>query len=168
MFHVKHTPKVTNVSRETMEDFMNREFMKRAIELAKDAAARGEIPVGAVIVCNGKIVAEGQNTRESDNNALGHAEINAINAACKAKNSWRLDDCEIYVTMEPCPMCAGAIINARIETVIFGCYDLKMGSFDSVINLAALKYDYTPQVYGGICENECAALVKNFFKEIRK
>lgn len=147
---------------------MKKEFMYKAIELSKKAALNGEIPVGAVIVKNGEIIAEGINTRETEKNALGHAEINAISAACKKLNSWRLDDCEMYVTMEPCPMCAGAIINARIKTVIFGCYDLKMGSFDSVVNLAAQKYDYTPEIYGGICENECAEIVKSFFKDLRK
>ena len=147
---------------------MNKTFMKIAIDLAKKAAEQGEIPVGAVIVKNGEVVATGFNTREKTNNALGHAEINAINDACNKLGSWRLDDCEIYVTMEPCPMCAGAIINARIPVVVFGCYDLKMGSFDSVVNLASCGFDFKPEIYGGICEAECAALVTNFFKELRK
>lgn len=146
---------------------MNRDFMKLALEEAKTAARQGEIPVGAVIVKNGEIIAQAHNTREKDKNALGHAEINAINEACKRLSSWRLDDCEIYVTMEPCPMCAGAIINARIPTVVFGCYDLKMGSFDSVVNLASLDYDFKPEIYGGIMEEECTALVKDFFKSLR-
>ena len=146
---------------------MNRDFMKLALEEAKTAARQGEIPVGAVIVKNGKIIAQAHNTREKDKNALGHAEMNAINEACKRLSSWRLDDCEIYVTMEPCPMCAGAIINARIPAVVFGCYDLKMGSFDSVVNLASLDYDFKPEIYGGIMEEECTALVKDFFKNLR-
>lgn len=145
---------------------MNREFMKIAIKEAKKAYSAGEVPVGAVIVKDGEIVAKGRNTREKDNSALGHAEINAIKKACKKLNSWRLDDCELYVTMEPCPMCAGAIINARIKTVVFGAFDATYGSFDSKINLAAL-YDFKPELYAGICEEECTLLVKNFFKEMR-
>ncbi len=147
---------------------MHKEFMKLAINEAKIAAQKGEVPVGAVIVKNGKVIAKGHNTRETEQSALGHAEINAIKDACKALGSWRLDDCHLYVTMEPCPMCAGAIINARIPTVVFGSYDLKMGSFDSVVNLAALDYDFKPQIYGGICEEECTSIVKTFFKELRK
>lgn len=147
---------------------MNKIFMQTALEQAKTAAALGEIPVGAVIVKNGEIIAKAHNTRETEQNVLGHAEINAIKEACKKLGTWRLDDCEIYVTMEPCPMCAGAIINARIPTVVFGCYDLKMGSFDSVVNLATLDYDFKPEIYGGIMEKECTALVKDFFKELRK
>ncbi len=147
---------------------MNKQFMKLAIDEARLAAKMGEIPVGAVIVKEGKVIAKGHNTRETEQSALGHAEINAIKEACRCLGSWRLDDCEIYITMEPCPMCAGAIINARIKTVVFGSYDLKMGSFDSVVNLATLNYDFKPEIYGGICEEECTAIVKNFFKELRK
>lgn len=147
---------------------MNKTYMLQALELAKEAANNGEIPVGAVIVKNGEIIGMGRNTREKDQNALGHAEINAINEACKNTGSWRLDDATIYVTMEPCPMCAGAIINARIKTVVFGCYDLKMGAMESVCNLANEKFDFTPEVYGGIMENECAVMVKSFFEELRK
>lgn len=147
---------------------MQKQFMKLAIKEAQLAAQIGEVPVGAVIVKDGKVIAKGHNTREKEQSALGHAEINAIKQACKALGSWRLDDCELYVTMEPCPMCAGAIINARIKTVVFGSYDLKMGSFDSVVNLATLNYDFKPEIYGGICEEECTAIVKNFFKELRK
>lgn len=147
---------------------MHKEFMNLAIEEAKIAALKGEVPVGAVIVKDGKVIAKGHNTRETEQSALGHAEINAIKEACEKLNSWRLDDCQLYVTMEPCPMCAGAIINSRIPTVVFGSYDLKMGSFDSVINLASAGFDFKPEIYGGICEEECTALVKNFFKELRK
>ena len=147
---------------------MNKKFMKIALEEAKIAAGEGEVPVGAVVVKNGKIISKAHNTREKEQNALAHAEINAIKEACEKLSSWRLDDCEIYVTMEPCPMCAGAIINARIPTVIFGSYDLKMGSFDSVINLANEGFDFKPEIYGGIMENECTAIVKEFFKDLRK
>lgn len=147
---------------------MNKKYMQIALEKAKEAYEIGEIPVGAVIVKDDKIIGMGMNTREKDKNALGHAEINAINEACKNTGSWRLDGATIYVTMEPCPMCAGAIINARIKTVVFGCYDLKMGAFDSVCNLANEKFDFTPEIYGGIMENECGAIVKKFFEELRK
>ena len=147
---------------------MNKKYMQIALEKAKEAYEIGEIPVGAVIVKDDKIIGTGMNTREKDRNALGHAEINAINEACKNTGSWRLDGCTIYVTMEPCPMCAGAIINARIKTVVFGCYDLKMGAFDSVCNLANEKFDFTPEIYGGIMEKECSDVVKKFFEELRK
>lgn len=141
--------------------------MKRALELAREAAALGEVPVGAVIVKNGKIIAEGKNEREAKQNALSHAEIEAINNACTALSSWRLDDCEMYVTLEPCPMCAGAIINARIKTLIFGAYDKAAGSIDSVVNLCDYPYSHKVEVYGGICEDECKEVLKDFFKSLR-
>lgn len=141
--------------------------MKRALELAREAAAAGEVPVGAVIVKNGKIIAEGKNEREAKQNALSHAEIEAINNACTALSSWRLDDCEMYVTLEPCPMCAGAIINARIKTLIFGAYDKAAGSIDSVVNLCDYPYSHKVEVYGGICEDECKEVLKDFFKNLR-
>lgn len=146
---------------------MNKEFMKEALKLAKIASEEGEVPVGAVIVKDGKIVARGKNEREKKQNALSHAEIEAINNACKSLNSWRLDECELYVTLEPCPMCAGAIINARIKTLIFGAYDSKAGSIDSVINLCDYPYNHKPEIYGGICEDECLEVLKDFFKKIR-
>lgn len=141
--------------------------MKRALELAREAATAGEVPVGAVIVKNGKIIAEGKNEREAKQNALSHAEIEAINKACTALSSWRLDDCEMYVTLEPCPMCAGAIINARIKTLIFGAYDKAAGSIDSVVNLCDYPYSHKVEVYGGICEDECKEVLKDFFKNLR-
>ena len=146
---------------------MNRKFMLEAIELAKIAASEGEVPVGAVIVKDGKIIAKGKNEREKKQNALSHAEIEAINNACKALGSWRLDDCEIYVTLEPCPMCAGAIINSRIKTLVFGAYDSKMGSIDSVVNLCNYPYNHKVEVYGGICEDECLEILQEFFKGLR-
>jgi len=146
---------------------MNSKFMKEAIKEAKQAYLEGEVPVGAVIVKDGKIIARGRNTREKDKNALGHAEINAINEACKALSSWRLDETELYVTMEPCPMCAGAIINARIPTVVFGAFDSTCGSFESKVNLSNVGFDFSPEIYAGICEEECAGLVKEFFKNVR-
>ena len=147
---------------------MNKKFMKEALVLAREAAAKGEVPVGAVIVRDGEIIARGRNMREEKQNALSHAEIEAINEACKALNSWRLDDCELYVTLEPCPMCAGAIINARIKTLIFGAYDSKAGSIDSIVNLCDLPYNHKVEVYGGICEDECLAVITDFFEKLRK
>ena len=142
--------------------------MKRAIEIALEAGEHGEVPVGAVIVKNGEIIAEGRNMREEKQNALSHAEIEAINSACKKVGSWRLDDCEMYVTLEPCPMCAGAIINARIKTLIFGAYDNKMGSIDSVVNLCDQPFNHKVEVYGGIMEDECKAPLTDFFEKLRK
>lgn len=142
--------------------------MMEAISLAKEAGEMGEVPVGAVIVKNGKIIARGKNEREAKQNALSHAEIEAINNACKNTGSWRLEDCEMYVTLEPCPMCAGAIINSRMKTLIFGAYDSKMGSIDSVINLCDLPYNHKVEVYGGIMEDECLDLLKSFFKTLRE
>ena len=146
---------------------MDKKFMYEALRLAGEAAEMGEIPVGAVIVKDGKIIAEGKNMRETKQNALSHAEIEAINNACKALGSWRLEDCEMYVTLEPCPMCAGAIINSRIKTLIFGAYDQKSGSIDSVVNLCDYPYNHKVEVYGGICEDECLAVLKIFFNNLR-
>ncbi len=148
---------------------MYKKYMLSAIELAKTAKSAGDVPVGAVVVKNGEIIAKGYNTREIDKDPTAHAEVVAIREASKILNSWHLDDCELYVTLEPCPMCAGAIINSRIKTVIFGAYDKKAGSAsnDSVINLFSLGYNHKPEVYGGICEKECAELLSQFFKQKR-
>ena len=147
---------------------MESRFMTRAIELAKMAADQGEVPVGAVVVKEGKIIGEGYNMREQKCNALSHAETEAINNACKTLGDWRLDDCTIYVTLEPCPICTGAIINARIKEIVFGAYDLNMGCLDSVTNLSALPFAAGTTVYGGIKEDECKQLLTNFFKEVRE
>ena len=147
---------------------MNSKFMREAIALAIKAAERGEVPVGAVIVKDGEIIASGFNRREEKQNALSHAEIEAINKACKVLESWRLDGCEMYVTLEPCPMCAGAIINARIKTLVFGAYDPKAGSIDSVVNLCDYPYNHKPEIYGGIMEDECLRIMRNFFKNLRE
>lgn len=141
--------------------------MKEALVLAEKAFDNGEVPVGAVIVKNGEIIAKGRNMREEKQNALSHAEIEAINNACKKLGSWRLDDCEMYVTLEPCPMCTGAIINSRIKTLIFGAYDLKAGSVDSVINLCDYPYNHKPEIYGGIMEDESTKILQKFFKNLR-
>lgn len=149
---------------------MDKKFMLRAIELAKEAEKNGDVPIGAVVVKKGEIVGEGYNRREIDNNPIAHAEIEAIKKAGEKLGGWHLDECELYVTLEPCPMCAGAIINSRIKTLIFGAYDLKAGSAssDSVINLFDLPYNHKPEIYGGICEKETAKLLKDFFAIKRK
>lgn len=147
---------------------MDSRFMTRAIELAKKAAAEGEVPVGAVVVKDGKIIGEGYNMREQKKNALSHAETEAINAACNILGDWRLDGCTIYVTLEPCPMCAGAIVNARIREVVFGAYDLSMGCMDSVTNIAALPFAAGTTIYGGIKEDECKKILTEFFEGVRK
>ena len=141
--------------------------MRLAIEAAVEAGKRGEIPVGAVIVKNGEVIATGSNRREEKKSAISHAEIEAIEKANRHLGDWRLDGCEMYVTLEPCPMCTGAIINSRIKTVVFGAYDLNSGSMDSVINLCDYPYEKTPEVYGGICEDECVALLSEFFEKVR-
>ncbi len=138
--------------------------------LAEKAGEMGEIPVGAVIVRNGEIIATGINRRETDKTALGHAELEAITNACKKLDRWRLDDCELYVTLEPCPMCAGAIINARIKKVVFGAFDRKMGSCsqESVIDLFSLPYNHRPEVWAGIMEKECSEILTRFFENLRE
>ncbi len=143
-------------------------YMKRALELAREAALEGEVPVGCVIVRNGEVVATGRNRRESNKTALGHAEIEAIGAACQALGGWRLWDCTLYVTLEPCPMCAGAIINARIPTVVFGASDDKCGACGSVCDLFSMDYNHHPQVIRGVCEEDTAALLTDFFKDLRE
>jgi len=141
--------------------------MRMALGRAKTAAKHGETPVGAVIVKDGRVIAGGRNRREYGKNSLYHAEISAINSACKALGGWRLHECDLYVTLEPCPMCAGAIINARINNVYFGAYDKKAGSFGSIVNLSELPYNHKPNVTGGILEEECAAVLTDFFRELR-
>lgn len=141
--------------------------MREALRLAKTASDMGEVPVGAVIVRNGEIIATGINRREMCKNALCHAEIEAINNACEKLGGWRLPGCELYVTLEPCPMCAGAIINSRIEKVYFGAYDKKAGSVRSLVRLFDLPYNHIPEVAGGILEEECAAILSQFFRKLR-
>ena len=142
--------------------------MRLALELAREAGELGEVPVGAVIVRDGKVISTGKNYRELGKNALAHAEIEAIDNACKALCGWRLPGCELYVTLEPCPMCAGAIINSRIEKVYFGAYDKKAGSVRSLVRLFDLPYNHKPEVYGGIMEDECAAQLSDFFRNLRQ
>lgn len=142
-------------------------YMNKALEQAKLAFDEGEVPVGAVIVQNDRIVSIGRNKRETQKNALLHAEIDAINNACNALGGWRLWNCEIYVTLEPCPMCAGAIINAHIPKVYFGAYDFKNGSCGTITNLFEMPYNFKPDCTGGIMQEECAQLLKDFFKKLR-
>lgn len=143
-------------------------YMQEALNLAKNAAELGEAPIGCVIVQDGAIVGRGMNRREIDRNALSHAEILAIEDTCHTLGGWRLFGCDLYVTLEPCPMCAGAIINARIDRVIFGAFDAKAGSCGSIVNLFDLPYNHRPEVISGILEDDCANLLKNFFKSLRK
>ena len=143
-------------------------MMREALKLAREAFDDGEVPVGAVVVRKGEIVGTGRNRREKAKNALCHAEIEAIHNACSALGGWRLWECELYVTLEPCPMCAGAIVNARIPQVYFGAYDPKNGCCGSVANILQLDYGFHPACTGGIMEEECAALLSDFFKRLRK
>ena len=148
-----------------MEDLM---FMDAALELAKEAGTEGEVPVGCVIVRNGEIVGRGRNRRETAKTALGHAEIEAIADACKNLGGWRLWECTLYVTLEPCPMCAGAIINARIPRVVFGATDAKCGACGSVCDLFSMEFNHHPQVEKGIREEESQQLLTDFFKKLRE
>ena len=143
-------------------------MMREALALAKLAAAKGEVPVGAVVVCDGEIVGTGRNRREFGKNALYHAELEAIDNACRTLGGWRLHRCEMYVTLEPCPMCTGAIINARIKRLVYGASDPKAGSVKSVVNLFELPYNHKPEVLGGVLEEECSTLLTEFFKQLRK
>ncbi len=143
-------------------------YMTAALTLAKEAYDDGEVPVGAVIVRDGEIIATGRNRREKGKNALYHAETEAIDNACKALGGWRLPRCDLFVTLEPCPMCAGAIINSRIEHVYFGASDKKAGSVGSLINLFEIDYNHKPVFEGGIKEAECAEILSDFFRQLRK
>ena len=142
-------------------------YMNEALVLAREAAAAGEVPVGCVIVRNDEIVGRGKNHRETGRTALGHAEIQAISEACRNLGGWRLWECTLYVTLEPCPMCAGAIINARIPRVVYGAADTKAGSCGSVCDLFAMDYNHRPQVTKGVLEEEAAALLTEFFQNLR-
>ncbi len=144
------------------------EYMKAALLLAEASAAEGEVPVGAVVVCDGKIVGTGRNRRETQKNALCHAEIEAINNACKNLGGWRLFKCDLYVTLEPCPMCAGAIINSRIKNVYFGASDYKNGACGSVVNLFDLNFNHKPSFESGILEEQCSKILTEFFKNLRE
>ena len=147
-----------------MEDIR---FMEEALALAREAADAGEVPVGCVIVRKGEIVGRGRNRREAGKSALAHAEIEAISQACANLGGWRLWECTLYVTLEPCPMCAGAIINARIPRVVYGASDAKCGAAGSVCSLFSMAFNHHPEVETGILEEECAALLTEFFQKLR-
>ena len=142
-------------------------YMKSALKEAKKAGLIDEIPVGCVIVKDDKVIARGYNKRETKNNSLAHAEIIAIDKACKKLNSWRLDDCKMYITLEPCLMCSGAIIQSRIKEVIYGAKDYRFGCHESFINVFDLKFNHKVDIKGSILENECQMIIKDFFKKLR-
>ena len=142
-------------------------YMSLALELAREAARLGEVPVGAVAVWDGEVVGTGFNRRETGKNALAHAELEAIDAACRKLGGWRLHRCDLYVTLEPCPMCAGAIVNARIRRVVFGARDPKAGCFGSVSDFAVLPFNHRPEVVGGVLAEACAAELSAFFQRLR-
>ncbi len=142
-------------------------YMQQALLLAKEAEARDEVPVGALIVRNGEVIATASNAREGDRCATHHAEILAIEDACRTLGGWRLPDCTLYVTLEPCPMCAGAIVNARVDRVVFGAYDAKAGAFGSRVNLNDLGLNHTPIVEGGVMEEACRTTLSAYFQRKR-
>ena len=146
---------------------MDERFMEEALVLAREAFEDGEVPVGCVIVRGEEIVGRGRNRREKGKSALAHAEVEAISEACQRLGGWRLWECTLYVTLEPCPMCAGAIINARISRVVYGASDAKAGSCGSVCNLFSMEYNHHPQVENGLMEEECAAVLRDFFRQLR-
>ena len=143
-------------------------FMKKALKEAKKAFNKNEVPVGAVIVYQGKIIAKAHNLREKSHRATAHAEIIVIEKANKKLKSWRLDRCTLYVTIEPCPMCAGAIIQSRMKAVVYGAFDLKAGAHSSIINLFELPFNHKVEVYSGVMDDESAKIISKFFKKLRK
>ncbi len=142
-------------------------YMQRALELARMAAEEDEVPVGALIVYDGRIIAEARNRREADKLATHHAEILAIEEACRVRGGWRLPDCTLYVSLEPCPMCGGAIVNARLPRVVFGTYDRRAGVFGGVTDLNTLPLNHRPEVVGGVLAKEAAAILSDYFKRKR-
>lgn len=148
---------------------MHEKYMMEAIKEAKKALIKDEVPIGCVIVHDDKIIARGYNLRETKQQSIAHAEIIAIQKACKKIGSWRLENCTLYVTLEPCPMCSGAILQSRIDNVVFGAYDPKGGCIESCMKMYDVKgFNHYPNTIGGIMEDECSKLLKDFFKEKRK
>lgn len=143
-------------------------FMSAALKEAQKAALEGEVPIGCVIVKGDQIIARGRNAREKKKNALLHAETVAIDKACKKLSGWRLWECELYVTLEPCPMCCGAIINSRIKKVVIGAMDPKAGAMGSVVDLTSFPFNHKPEIVTGVLENESQTLLKSFFQNLRK
>ena len=144
------------------------EYMRQALALAEEAAGHGDVPVGCVVVKDGAVIGRGCNRREERGDAVAHAEVEAIRQACRAVGGWNLHDCALYVTLEPCPMCAGAIINARVGTVCYGARDEKAGACGSVLDLFAERFNHRPRVYGGVLKEACAAQLQDFFHDLRK
>ena len=142
-------------------------YMSQALELAREAAAGGDVPVGCVIVRDGEVIGRGRNRREEAGDATAHAEVEAIRDACARLGSWRLHRCVLYVTLEPCPMCAGAIVNARVEEVRYGVKDEKAGCCGSVLNLFEERFNHRPRIYQGPLERECEAVLQEFFQKLR-
>ena len=142
-------------------------FMREALGLAREAIADGDVPVGCVVVRDGEIVGRGRNRREAALDATAHAEVEAIRDACARLGSWRLHGCTLYVTLEPCPMCAGAIINARVEEIRYGARDEKAGCCGSVLNLFEERFNHRPRIYAGTLEAECEAILREFFQSLR-
>ena len=147
---------------------LHSEFMSEALILAKQAENHGDVPVGAVIVFDGKIIAKGLNRREKDKNSLLHAEICAIDEACRYSGNKNLSGCTLYVTLEPCPMCAGAILNSRIDRVVFGAYDDKAGCFGTLADFNNLGFNHKPEIIGGYMEKQCREMLSEFFERMRK
>lgn len=143
-------------------------YMERALELAREAAEADEVPVGALIVHRGEIIAEARNDREASRCATHHAELMAIEAACRRLGGWRLPDCTLYVTLEPCPMCAGAIVNSRIDRVVYGAPDIRAGACGSVVNLNDLPLNHKMQIEGGVCCESCREVLASYFRGKRK
>lgn len=150
------------------QEALDEEYMREALALARAAAEEDEVPVGALIVHRGDVIAMASNRREADKCATHHAEILAIEAACRTLGGWRLPDCTLYVTLEPCPMCAGAILNARIGRVVFGAQDLRAGALGTVLNVNEVAYFHHAEVMGGVLGDECRELLSNYFKGKRK
>ncbi|MBQ8747849.1 MAG: tRNA adenosine(34) deaminase TadA [Clostridia bacterium] len=144
------------------------EYMALALDLAREAAEAGEVPVGCVIVRDGEVIAEGRNRREGDRHALAHAEIEAIDGACRALGGWRLTGCTLYVTLEPCPMCAGAIVNARVPRVVYGTKDARAGAMGSVLHVNSYPLNHKAEVTAGVCADACAEILRGFFKSRRE
>ena len=145
-------------------DFMDKnDYMNIALEEAKNAYLAGEVPVGAIIVKNGEIISRGHNNREETGDATGHAETIAIREACNKLGTWRLEDCELYVTLEPCPMCMGAIINSRIKKVVYGAKDARAGACGSLVDLTSYPFNHKPIVECGVMNDECSSILTDFF-----
>lgn len=142
-------------------------YMQMALALAREAAEADEVPVGALVVFGDRVIAAARNRRETDKLATHHAEIVAIEEACRVRGGWRLPDCTLYVTLEPCPMCAGAIVNARVPRVVFGAYDPRAGAFGSAVDFNTLGLNHRPEITGGVLGEECAAVLREYFRKKR-